>query len=220
MARRRSKLLLNHFFRSAPYRFITNYDRESTTTSTLGRKSLLLMLLSTTMCTKFENYLIDINLPFIGKKKKEKRETRAFSDADREGQLNSLLYIASQFQEAVKTSRTARLKAGFSAEITMINWRILESKVDEFQISRHRRLNSFTSYDEATDDSTKLIFLAFRKMCVKKKESFCVNNRKTLQLLSSYLFPPCHFVLLLRFSLLCHLPDGCGESFIIAWTPS
>lgn len=112
------------------------------------------------------------------------------------GQLNTLLYIASQFQEAVKTSSTVHLKAGFSTEIKMINWCTLEErtarsdsqqekektrKVDEFQISCH--LNSFSSHCVQKHIlSTKLIFLLspsdmakwrlMRARHTRKKEEF------------------------------------------------
>lgn len=67
------------------------------------------------------------------------------------GQLNTLLYIASQFQEAVKTSSTVHLKAGFSTEIRMINWCTLEERTTRSDSKQEKekkrgRLTNFKSH--------------------------------------------------------------------------
>lgn len=123
------------------------------------------------------------------------------------GQLNTLLYIASQFQRAVKTSNTVRLKAGFSAEIMMINWRSLE-----FRTENDVRLTNFKShvilipFSRSLQSNWRLdwinlsLFFPGIKMCRKKNSPWIIERHYNC----SYLFSHSHFVLL-RFSFFISL---------------
>jgi hypothetical protein len=96
---------------------------------------------------KFENYLIDINLLSFHRRWMREAGRKRKNDVGRAKLERSALCLIRRVnfmgRKAVKTSHTVHLKAGFAAEIKMINWRTLEYTVkQECEVDELQELSS------------------------------------------------------------------------------